>query len=371
MKTSNELALERTTLADEAHESRRDADAPRPRSNDGVGADRDILDLVRFHDRSFQQLAESPPSPPPSAGTGVALVLMGLGVGGLVVATITGGRPRRCRSVFTTTAHSRGPRPPGADRGGRIEGGVKENHGEWDCRRRLGRSSSRKDRNLSSSAIASACRSIRLPMGPSSRSPRTSRSTARSIRPKAARDPTVASSWSQPRRPAERADQQRLGLVHQSRRVGAHRPLDRRPEPGDQRTNLYAAARAERAARQRHRQRHAVCRRSRRRHDADRAVGRRHSPVQHEDRRAGRRDPRRKVRRGSTTSRSPTTGRSTRRRPAIGGQTPDPTTWQVWKITRDGAASIFLQGAPLRSPTASPSTRRATSSSSTSATTKC
>jgi hypothetical protein len=30
-----------------------------------------------------------------------------------------------------------------------------------------------------------------------------------------------------------------------------------------------------------------------------------------------------------------------------GGQNPDPMTWQVWKITRDGAASIFVQGAPL------------------------
>ena len=28
----------------------------------------------------------------------------------------------------------------------------------------------------------------------------------------------------------------------------------------------------------------------------------------------------------------------------------DPTTWQVWKITRDGTASIFVQGAPLRQP---------------------
>jgi len=34
----------------------------------------------------------------------------------------------------------------------------------------------------------------------------------------------------------------------------------------------------------------------------------------------------------------------------IGGPNPDPTTWQVWKITRDGAASIFVQGAPLRQP---------------------
>jgi sugar lactone lactonase YvrE len=33
-----------------------------------------------------------------------------------------------------------------------------------------------------------------------------------------------------------------------------------------------------------------------------------------------------------------------------GGQTPDPTSWQVWKITPDGKASIFVQGAPLRQP---------------------
>jgi len=33
-----------------------------------------------------------------------------------------------------------------------------------------------------------------------------------------------------------------------------------------------------------------------------------------------------------------------------GGQTPDPTTWQVWKITPDNTASIFVQGAPLRQP---------------------
>ena len=29
---------------------------------------------------------------------------------------------------------------------------------------------------------------------------------------------------------------------------------------------------------------------------------------------------------------------------------PDPATWQVWKITPDGSASIFVQGAPLRAP---------------------
>ena len=33
-----------------------------------------------------------------------------------------------------------------------------------------------------------------------------------------------------------------------------------------------------------------------------------------------------------------------------GGQTPDPMSWQVWKITRDGNASMFIQGAPLRQP---------------------
>src|SRR5688500_16607056 len=33
-----------------------------------------------------------------------------------------------------------------------------------------------------------------------------------------------------------------------------------------------------------------------------------------------------------------------------GGQTPDPTTWQVWKIDPSGSASIFVQGPPLRQP---------------------
>jgi hypothetical protein len=34
----------------------------------------------------------------------------------------------------------------------------------------------------------------------------------------------------------------------------------------------------------------------------------------------------------------------------VGGQNPDPMTWQVWRITPDGNASIFVQGAPLRQP---------------------
>jgi len=33
-----------------------------------------------------------------------------------------------------------------------------------------------------------------------------------------------------------------------------------------------------------------------------------------------------------------------------GGQKPDPTSWQIWKITPNGTASIFVQGAPLRQP---------------------
>jgi hypothetical protein len=33
-----------------------------------------------------------------------------------------------------------------------------------------------------------------------------------------------------------------------------------------------------------------------------------------------------------------------------GGPNGDPKTWQVWKITKDGAVSLFLQGAPLRQP---------------------
>ncbi len=34
----------------------------------------------------------------------------------------------------------------------------------------------------------------------------------------------------------------------------------------------------------------------------------------------------------------------------VGGEKPDASTWQVWKITPDGSASIFVQGAPLRQP---------------------
>jgi hypothetical protein len=34
----------------------------------------------------------------------------------------------------------------------------------------------------------------------------------------------------------------------------------------------------------------------------------------------------------------------------VGGATPDPATWQVWKIAADGTAAIFVQGAPLRQP---------------------
>jgi DNA-binding beta-propeller fold protein YncE len=34
----------------------------------------------------------------------------------------------------------------------------------------------------------------------------------------------------------------------------------------------------------------------------------------------------------------------------VGGEKPDPSTWQVWRITRDGKASVLIQGAPLLQP---------------------
>ena len=34
----------------------------------------------------------------------------------------------------------------------------------------------------------------------------------------------------------------------------------------------------------------------------------------------------------------------------VGGEKPEPSTWQVWKIVPDGTASVFIQGAPLRQP---------------------
>ena len=32
------------------------------------------------------------------------------------------------------------------------------------------------------------------------------------------------------------------------------------------------------------------------------------------------------------------------------GNNPDATTWRLWKVARDGAATVFVQGAPLRAP---------------------
>src|SRR3954468_24424787 len=52
----------------------------------------------------------------------------------------------------------------------------------------------------------------------------------------------------------------------------------------------------------------------------------------------------------STTSRRQTRGRCSATQTGAGGQNPDATTWQVWKITPDGNAAIFFQGAPLRQP---------------------
>ena len=56
----------------------------------------------------------------------------------------------------------------------------------------------------------------------------------------------------------------------------------------------------------------------------------------------------------------------------VGGRLPIRRRWQVWKITPDGSGVDLRAGrAAACSRTASPSTRRATSSSSTSATTTC
>ena len=133
------------------------------------------------------------------------------------------------------------------------------------------------------------------------------------------------------------------GSVHTARWIGVQ-------NPGDQRTNLTPPLVLNEPLRQRHRQRHALRRRPRRRHQPDRSERGGHPPLQHADGRAGRRDPRREIDLASTTSRWPTTGRSTRRRPASAARIPTRRRWQVWKITRDGTPSIFVQGAPLRQP---------------------
>ena len=98
-KTANELALERTTLADE----RTDLAVARTM----LALDRTLMAWVRTATslisfgftiyKIFQQLAQSPNAPPHRLlePRGVALVLMGLGVGGLVVATIDYWRQRK------------------------------------------------------------------------------------------------------------------------------------------------------------------------------------------------------------------------------------------------------------------------------------
>jgi hypothetical protein len=34
----------------------------------------------------------------------------------------------------------------------------------------------------------------------------------------------------------------------------------------------------------------------------------------------------------------------------VGGKTPEPDSWQIWKVTPDGVASVWIQGAPLNQP---------------------
>lgn len=87
-KTSNVLALERTTLADE----------------------RTDLAVTRLVSRSTRSFSSWRSPPPPShrllEPRGVALVLMGLGVGGLVVATID---YRRQTKAMQERFHNYGP----------------------------------------------------------------------------------------------------------------------------------------------------------------------------------------------------------------------------------------------------------------------
>jgi putative membrane protein len=109
-KTSNELALERTTLADE----RTDLAVIRTLQ----ALDRTLMAWVRTATslisfgftiyKVFQQLAQSTSAPPHRLlePRGVALVLMGLGVGGLIAATID---YRRQRKAMQERFHSYGP----------------------------------------------------------------------------------------------------------------------------------------------------------------------------------------------------------------------------------------------------------------------
>ena len=109
-KTSNELALERTTLADE----RTDLAVTRTL----LALDRTLMAWVRTATslisfgftiyKIFQQLAESATAPSHRLlePRGVALVLMGLGVGGLVVATID---YRRQTRAMQERFHNYGP----------------------------------------------------------------------------------------------------------------------------------------------------------------------------------------------------------------------------------------------------------------------
>ena len=109
-KTSNELALERTTLADE----RTDLAVTRTL----LALDRTLMAWVRTATslisfgftiyKIFQQLAQSPDAPQHRLlePRGVALVLMGLGVGGLIVATID---YRRQKKVMEERFRGYGP----------------------------------------------------------------------------------------------------------------------------------------------------------------------------------------------------------------------------------------------------------------------
>ena len=171
----------------------------------------------------------------------------------------------------------------------------------------------------------------------------------------------------EPRRRAERADQQRVDHVPQPRRLGAHVALGRRAESRRAARQHDAAARAERAARQRHRQRRAVSRGPRRRHGPERSGRLCHSQLQHEDGPARPADPRREVDRIQRHR-----GRRRRNdlRDADGRRRPDSRSDDVAGVEDHAERQPRRSSSRARrcvSPTASPSTRRGTSSSSTSA----
>ena len=192
----------------------------------------------------------------------------------------------------------------------------------------------------------------------------------RSTRPRAARTTRRAASSSCPIAASPRTCRPTTGGSRSSTTTGRCTPRAgsafRTRRPAQQHDD---AARAQRAARQRHRQRDPLCGGSRRRHRPDRPRHLGGPEVQHADRHAGRRSPRREIERLQRP-------RGGQRRHGVRHADGD----GVRIRPRRGRCGRSRWRAPPRSscrarrsgsPTASRSTRRGTSSSSTSATTRC